>query len=118
MDVFSCRVRPGGHIFHEVNASGITAPEVEVLRSVHGGPETVYAFTKTGTVDTSDRDEYTRLAEIYSPDAVAKVYGPLQAARLPKTIEDDFEDVDAAPKPKAKGKGKAAQHEPDADETF
>lgn len=119
MDVFSCRVRPGGHIFHEVNKHDVTAAEVGVLRTVHEGAETVYGFVKTGTVKVSDRDEYTRLAETYGIDAVRNMYGPINAARLPTTIDDDFEDATdgAAPaKPKGKGKGKAAQVEPDSDE--
>lgn len=113
MDVFSCRVRPGGHMFHEVNLHDVTAAEVGVLRMVHEGAETVYALVKTGTVDVRDREEYVRLAEAYNIDAVTKLYGPISAARLPQTIDDDFEDATAPVKTKGKGKHKPAQSEQD-----
>jgi len=120
MDVYSCRVRPGGHLFHEVNKHGITAAEVEVLRHIHNGPEAVYNFTKTGEIKVKPRDEYERLAETYGVEPLQEVYGPPSSARLPEEIEDDYKTAEDEPAPKAKpakknGRKAKAKDEPEED---
>jgi hypothetical protein len=116
MDVYTCRIRPGGHIFHEVTRHDITAAEVALLRHIHDGVEHVIVLKKTGSIKVSTREELERLAEFYGSEAVREVFGPPSSARLPEQVEDDIEEVvkpkKAAPKAKAKKAALAGPEDP------
>lgn len=114
MDVFECRVRPGGTIFHEVRKYGLTAAEVVLLRVIHGGDETVIVEKRTGVVPLNAKREYARLSEAYNPKVVAETFGPVAVARLPETLDEDmYEDaVEGKPNPAPKKGRKPAKVEP------
>lgn len=74
MQVVSCKVRLAGSVLNEVIKYDVTAPEVVVLRQVHGGPDSVVDLKLTGTADASDADERQRLISLYGVKAVDKVF--------------------------------------------
>lgn len=74
MQVVSCKVRLAGSVLNEVVKSDVTAPQVLVLRSVHGGADSVVDIKATGTIDVSDADERERLVALYGMKAVDKVF--------------------------------------------
>lgn len=121
-DLYSCKVRIGGSVLNEVPKVGVTAPEVEVLRFIHGS-DAVADLKRIGEVKRTDREERARLEGIYASAATSmgdslvrkkrmftELFGHVSNA-LPKTAEavvaapsemEDFEDETAAPAPVAR----------------
>ncbi len=114
--LYSCKVRLQGSVLNEVPKSDVTAPEIEVLRALHGS-DAVAGIVETGSVKRSDRDERRRLEEVYADagsvgEAVTRkkrmltdLFGHERMA-LPKEIDaapaveeddDDAETEQAAP---------------------
>ena len=109
--LYSCKLRIGGSVLNEIRKTDATAPEIEVLRRLHGS-DSVLEIKETGSVSRSDRAERERIETIYaSPtqsvgDALARKQRMLSDlfghARnpLPKEVEEvveepeDVEDAD------------------------
>ncbi len=72
VDRFTCTVRLGGNLLHEVNKEGITSPELKVLRNIHGG-ESIVNVKRTESVEVDEMDEHYRLARIYGKERIEKV---------------------------------------------
>lgn len=100
MQIYSCKVRLSGSLYHEVIKPDVTAAEIAILRHIHGfvdpetgnvDPSSVVDVKASGNVDRSDAEERDRLAAIYNPalkrfdSSVAKFFGP--GNPLPKFAE-------------------------------
>jgi hypothetical protein len=101
MQLYSAKVRLGGSLYNEVRKDELTAPEILLLRSIHGGAEAVTEVKATGKeafdVDEegnkrlrTDKAERARLKRIYDAynKKLDKLFGPMGA--LPQVLEDDF----------------------------
>lgn len=66
MQLYNCQVRLANSPFNMVRKRGVTAPEVVVLRHVHG-EEAVVDVELAGEVKRTDREERERLHNIYTP---------------------------------------------------
>ena len=105
MEIYDCKVLVGGSRSNEVRKEGIPAPEVILLRHIHGD-DSVINVVHVGTSDISDADVRDMLALTYGPDAaetskagpkiLQDVFG-VRAIPLPKAV-DDAEIVATAPK--------------------
>lgn len=62
---YSCKVRLQGNVLNEVPKTDVTAPEIEILRALHGS-DAVVNIVEAGEAKRSDRDERARLVEIYA----------------------------------------------------
>src|SRR5581483_6989217 len=100
MQLYSCKVRLSGSLYHEVPKTEVTAAEIAILRAIHGftDPETgnidpscVVDIVATGNVDRSDAEERDRLSIVYNAalkrfgTSVAKFFGI--GTPLPKFAE-------------------------------
>ena len=96
MKTYSCKVRLGGSVMHEVPKDEVTAAEVTILRYIHGD-DAVLEIKPVGDIDRSDVAELDRLRETYgqtgdgdviSPrkDIVSKLFGIGATAALPKAL--------------------------------
>lgn len=115
--LYNCKVRLGGLVLNEVPKSSITAPEIEVYRVIHGS-DAVVDIKETGkSARRSDRDERTRLEQMFAPstaigDVATKKMRMLTdlfghaSNPLPKEVvvqaepaeeDDDAPDVDVVP---------------------
>ena len=77
MDYFNCKVRLGGSLHNEVRKTAISAPEVIVLRHIHGG-ESVFDFEpvdlKRSEVLTQEEIRENMCRE-YGDDRIAALFG-------------------------------------------
>ena len=107
MQLYSAKVRLGGSLYNEVPKDELTAPEILLLRSIHGGTEAVIEVKATGKeafdVDEegnrklrTDKAERARLKRIYDAynKKLDKLFGPTGV--LPQVLEDDFVVVEDA----------------------
>jgi hypothetical protein len=69
VDVFDCVVRLGGNLYHEVNRKDVTAPELKILRAIHG-TDGVPQVKRTRTVEIDELEECYRLTRIYGRKVV------------------------------------------------
>ena len=116
-DLYSCKLRLGGSVLNEVPKIGVTAPEVEVLRAIHGS-DAVLDLKFTGTVDRDFLAERERINDAYAGHAanvdgqrekklalIRNLFGndrlPLPVA-LDEVVKED--DAKAAPARAAKAK--------------
>jgi hypothetical protein len=75
MRLFSCKVRLSNSLYNEVPKINVTAPEITILRYIHGGgggpeqalPDTasVTDIKATGNVDRTSEAERARLQALY-----------------------------------------------------
>lgn len=84
MRLYSCKVRLSGSLYNEVPKYDVTAPEVTILQTLHGG-DAVTDLRETGKNKTGQADERARLIEIYG--------GGLVAAQLAKTPDAAFASI-------------------------
>lgn len=99
-------VRLGGNRNNEVRKTGITAPEVMILSTIHGGSDSLHDLQPTGgerkTLDHDDRAERSRLAAIYEAGEPAKrgfvqrVFGP-STIPLPREVSAETLPEDQVP---------------------
>jgi hypothetical protein len=106
--LYSCKIRLGGNVQNEIRKIGVTAPEIEVYRALHGS-DAVLDIVEAGSVKRTDREERERIESIFaSPansmgDSLAKrqrmlsdLFGHARNP-LPKHLDDGSEsDVDPA----------------------
>lgn len=119
--LYSCKVRIGGSVLNEIRKRDVTAPEIEVLRAIHGS-DAVLDVKETGEVKRTDREERARVEDLYAGPTngmgeslarkkrmLADLFGhernPLpkeyEEAVAPADEEDD-EAIEAAPPAKSK----------------
>lgn len=123
MQIYSAKIRLGGLLHNEVRKDELTAPEILVLRGIHGADALVDIkpiLNADGTpydVKRNSKSERTRLLTIYREDQFRKIF-PTDFTPLPQTLvevdEDEMEEadelegieaVDEAIKPKSGLKG-------------
>ncbi len=87
MQVCNCTVAIAGEAGMTVAKTGVTVPELLILRAIHGD-DAVRNVEITGTVDTSSPEERERLSGIYRkpPTIVRDTLGA--QGSLPKTIDE------------------------------
>lgn len=65
MNLYTCKVRLGGSVLNEVRKSDVTAPEIIVLREIHGS-DAVADIVMTGNVKRSSAEERKRITDLYA----------------------------------------------------
>jgi len=86
MELFTCEVNLGGDMKNTVVMNLVTAPELEVLRRVHGH-DAVWRITRTGDADNSDNDvERETLQLKYGHEMVNGIFGPY--GKLPEKLSE------------------------------
>lgn len=95
MKLFRAKVRLSNSLHNEVWKEGLTSAEIQLLRYLHGGTESVVEITHTANVNRSDATERARLSGIYSmtdqkefldgPALVLKLFG-VSGIPLPQEI--------------------------------
>ena len=95
MEIYNCKVLVGGSRENEVRKYAVPAPEVEVLRHIHGF-DAVLEITHAGSSPIGDAQVRDMLALSYGPPSVdasrqgvkilRDVFGP-PSAMLPQTVE-------------------------------
>lgn len=63
--LYSCKIRIGGSVLNEIRKTDVTAPEIEVLRAIHGS-DAVLDVKQTGEAKRTDREERARIEDIYA----------------------------------------------------
>jgi len=82
MDFYDCKLRLHGLVTNEVLKHNMPAPEILLLRKIHG-EDAVVDLKYSETKEISDSDERERLARIYDsglkkieePTSVSKMFG-------------------------------------------
>lgn len=97
--VYDCKLRLAGCVLNEVPKTGVTAPEIEVYRALHGA-DAVLNIREIGDVKRSDREEWDRLKAVFvNPNKMVDMTAKKKTAvlrdlfghdrnPLPKEIED------------------------------
>ena len=76
MELFTCEISLGGDIKNTVIRDLVTAPELEVLRRVHGH-DAVWSIIKTGDSENSDNDVERQTLQLrYGHEIVDGIFGP------------------------------------------
>lgn len=90
MQLYSALCRPAGQLTHEVPKSSLTAPEVILLRSIHGDDGVVHLEpTKVeGSFDVNA--ERARLKSVYGEKAFSKVFGSTFGSTMPTEVPKDW----------------------------
>ena len=103
--LYSCKLRIGGSVLNEIRKSDVTAPEIEMLRSIHGS-DAVLDIVETGKAKRTDRDERGRLEDMFANPATSVGESLAKKKRqltdlfghernpLPKEIEQPQEPVE------------------------
>lgn len=96
--LYDVTVLLGGSRNNEIRKNGVTAPEVMLLSTIHGGADSLRDMVSTKgqrkTLDHSDQAERARLIAIYEGTEPSKrgfiqrVFGP-STIPLPRTVSRD-----------------------------
>ena len=102
MNIYDATIRLSGDTAHEVNKAGLTAPEIMVLRRIHGLDAVVRIVPAEvppagGNSGLSNREERDRLRKLYcdrqeTAMLVNELFGP-DHIPLPTTLDEDEEVV-------------------------
>ncbi len=98
MNIYDATIRLKGDTAHEVNKAGLTAPEIMILRRIHGLDAVVRIIPVPPTPDQlamSHRAERDRLRKLYcdreeTAMLVNELFGP-DHVPLPLTLDEDEE---------------------------
>jgi hypothetical protein len=94
MQVYRCKVRLAGSLLNEVWKDEATAPEIILLRAMHGD-DAVVEITRTSMDKRPHAEERERLKNIYGAKIVLEQFGhPHQ--QLPVRLDDHEEPVEEA----------------------
>lgn len=97
MEYAQATIRLAGSLLNTVEKE-VSAPEIAILRAVHGGQDTVVNIKLTRTDNISSKDERNRLEFIYNKELIEKLY-PGVMGKLPLTLaEVGVESEDATAK--------------------
>lgn len=94
--LYDVLVRLGGSRYNEVRKSGVTAPEIMLLGSIHGPDSISESKAIKQTAKRTDKEERARLVAEFEGGDVAKrgfvqrVFGP-STMPLPKELDGDCE---------------------------
>lgn len=89
MLLYDAICRPGGQLTHEVPKSGLTAPEVILLRQIHGDDGVVH-IKRSKQESAAGVDELDRLSHLYGNKVVSKVFGASYGTSLPQEIPAEW----------------------------
>ena len=109
MNVYDCKVRLGGSLNNEVYKTDVTAPEILVLKMVHGADGVLDLKPKGQDAETfPPKRERERLIRVYGARAVEDTFGKAAHVPLPTDLGDPEpaavdEDADLTP-PKKPGR--------------
>lgn len=104
MMIYDCRVRHAGNMLHEIPKNGVTAPEVMILRHIHG-PDAVVSLQPRRNDRRPHLEEIDRLRREYGAKAFSSVFGDGYIEKLPQKLagvevteeqEEAAEEEDAA----------------------
>ena len=89
METATCLVRLNGDAMNEVYRTGVTAPEIVVLRRIHNGNDAVYNVVKDGEKPVGAVSERIRLLKTYPRygELIDKLF-PGLAPQFPRTIAE------------------------------
>jgi hypothetical protein len=89
METATCLIRLNGDAMNEVVRSGISAPEIVILRRIHRGNDAVYRVIKDGEVGYAPVSERMRLLKTYPRygELIDKLF-PGLAPQFPRTIAE------------------------------
>lgn len=87
METASCICRLMGDVRNEVPLQNISAPEIILLRAIHGGTDSIYKVERTGESRLSAAGERMRLLSKYSrySKLIVELF-PGLAPQFPRTI--------------------------------
>ena len=101
MDIFSGKIRLGGSLLNEVSRINMTAPEVILLRAMHGA-DAVVELKRTDSKNVKHDEERARLGDMYGEardhdgeSYLQELFGP--AHRELPTHVPGYKDPDALP---------------------
>lgn len=106
MKLYSGKIRLAGNLLNEVPRIGLTAPEIIILRHIHGA-DAVVNIQETGSDKRPHGEERDRLAQAYNPKVVFDLFGlehrelPIE---LPRAEVAGAEDDEIQPKRHRRGK--------------
>jgi len=108
MQVCDCLVLVGGDIGNSVMRYGVTAPEVAILRSIHGN-DAVREIVIKANEKVDHAGERDRLSLTYKEEVVAGLFGKF--GDLPETLADARveDDLIVGDESKKGGKKKTAE---------
>ena len=109
--LYDCKLRIGGSVLNEIRKSKVTAPEIEVLRALHGS-DAVLDIVEAGEVKRSDREERARLEDAFAHPSQAMGESLAKKKRM---LADLFGHATNA-LPKAIEAAAVEEDEPEADE--
>lgn len=81
-------VFPGQAMQHSFPKKGLTAPEVMLLRHIHGDEAIKDLKADTAEASLSLKQERERLEIMYGLKAVHEMFGPAAASRLPEELAE------------------------------
>lgn len=85
MDYHFVALAIGGDITHVITKDFVTAPEIVLLRAIHGDTA-VYDIRPTGSFDHDSDQERDRLGELYNDEQVGEIFGKF--GNVPETLAD------------------------------
>lgn len=89
MEICTCLVNQtdvAGVVLNQVRKEAATAAEVVLLRDIHGFHKVVDIVKVAEMPEHSDREERGRLAALYGPEKVSRVFGASPYGPLPHTV--------------------------------
>lgn len=105
MQLYDAICRPGGQLTHEVPKHGLSAPEIILLRAIHGNDGVIH-LKPSKLVRDNGIDEIDRLNHIYGEKAVARAFGSTFGSKLPTEVPSEWlngtapDEDDDAPVPR------------------
>ncbi len=116
--LYTAKVRLSGSVLNEVPKDDLTAPEIEVLRALHGS-DAVVEIKETGEHKRTHAQERARLKQIYASQGMGEqvkkklalmteIFGH-ERLPLPTSIEEHVETVDDEDAPEAEQEPVAAK---------
>lgn len=108
MQIYRCKVRLAGDLRNEVRKREATAPEIMILRRIHGH-DAVVDISHVRSDKRQHSAERARLAATYRPKIVESLFGPAHQPlpdALPEIGSGRIDDEDAEDKPRRGRKAK------------
>lgn len=114
MELYSARILLNGSRDNEVRRDDLTAPEVLILRSMHGG-DAVLDVKIVGKIERTPGQERKRLfgvegelPALYKAEQIAKVF-PSEFTPMPEALPPDMVNIEGSAVDLAKATGKAVE---------
>lgn len=65
-NLYNAKLRLGGSVLNEVPLIEVTAPEIDILRVLHGGDDAVIEIKSAGSIERSHAEERARINQKYA----------------------------------------------------